>query len=208
MRIQLQMTTPSGIVEESVRVLRAGSGGISGTEMSGTRARSSAPVRVEPPPVAEDPTERPPSVGKIFVPPVRKSNAPVETDVIEPPQLNFASSSSLPQVKLPKVDVRVPLPVQTALAAPVVVPPVALTDLAVYIPLAWRTPDVAGREVSVKVHVDNQGRVASVDAGKLSPRLAAAIADAAKRWRFNPATASGKAVPSEMTIHLRFPANR
>lgn len=62
--------------------------------------------------------------------------------------------------------------------------------------------------VPVNVNVDVNGRVTSAAAlqklpSSLAP-LARAAEMAAKRWRFRPATVSGRPVPSEVTISFRF----
>jgi hypothetical protein len=223
-RIQLQMTTPQGFVQDMVRVVRVGNSTAPGGAESVSRSRTFTPVGsttvaaspVSVSPAADEPAATPaPSAGKIFVPPARKQNAGAEPALVEaPPPLTFASSS-LAQPSLPKLEVRAPSPAPAAPAksvvAPVksvVVPPMPLSNLEVYIPPAARTADISGREVSLKVYVDNEGRIARIEPGQLSPRIALAVADAAKHWRFQPATASGKPVPSELTIHLKFPARR
>jgi protein TonB len=224
-RIQLQMTTPDGFVQDMIRVLRVGRSSAAGAEENVSRARtvttvaastssSSAPPVEEPitaAPIAASPAAATtaPVAGRVFVPPAaRRQNTSVEPAVIEPPpQLTFASSA-LTQPSLPKLEVRAPSPSPSAPVKSVVAPPVPLGNLAVYVPPAARTADIAGREISVKVHVDSQGRIARIEPGQLSPRVVLAVTDAAKRWRFKPATASGKPVPSELIIHLKFPARR
>ena len=63
-----------------------------------------------------------------------------------------------------------------------------------------------GGIVQVRVKIDAQGAVseAKVIGDAANPALEWAALDAAKRWRFKPASRNGRAVPSEVTIPFRF----
>lgn len=208
-RIQLQFITPTGTVEDRVRVIQAGSAEEDNNRVSRSRVESSDTLgrRDTPMPRPAQPDNerpRPRSVRKIFVPPTPKAKAPSEVAVMEVPQLTLARL--VPPPSAPKVDVLLPSPAPNTATARIVTPPVALGNPVFYVPPTLRTQSMAGKVVSVKLYLDKDGFATQVDTPQLAPRLSALINDTVRRWRFKPATSGGKRVPSEMIIYLKFPA--
>lgn len=102
-----------------------------------------------------------------------------------------------------------PAPARVAATAP------PLSDAAAFVPprpIEQMTPETTtfGKfaRISVKVGIDDTGRVISADllqnGTPEDPSLAGIAVSAAKRWRFHPATLNGMPVPSDYTIAFAF----
>jgi hypothetical protein len=68
------------------------------------------------------------------------------------------------------------------------------------------TQDVAEHAVDLKVTVEKDGSISTTEliSNQDNPRLVALAAEAASRWRFEPAKLREKPIPSEVILHFRF----
>ncbi|MGA2736425.1 MAG: TonB family protein [Bryobacteraceae bacterium] len=64
--------------------------------------------------------------------------------------------------------------------------------------------DADGRQVDVKVFIDQSGGVSRAQVLTKGADLSAAALSAARQWQFTPARKHDKPVPSEMVLHFRF----
>jgi protein TonB len=222
--IRLEIMTPDDrVIRESIRILQGGAKSDS-TERNAIRAeqerrpesRTTTAARAEEPEIVEETVRR-----QFVPPPVRPPSLPAGT-------AQFASapdvkplSSSAPAVPVQTVAaIRPPVeavkqmpaqtpPAQTAVAKPpVIVPPKALRQSPALVPRPIRQVMTQDVLIEVKLSLDERGSIVGASAppqpDPLRSHLAKIALDAARAWKFSPASRDGKGVPSEFVISFRF----
>lgn len=58
--------------------------------------------------------------------------------------------------------------------------------------------------VVLRLRIDKEGRVAKADVLNGDPRLIQAAVDAARKWRYKPATLGGQVIESESIVNINF----
>jgi TonB family protein len=186
-----------------------------------TRTRSEAPVSevVLPPPSgkAEDreppgtlrlePTNQPPPVSAA----VQKTPEPSgEAQAVKPPQAPAVKPSQTAAVKLPQAAVPESPAANLRTQAPSVSdykPPVATRQVTPVLANNVKRMLLRDTAISVKLRVDANGDVVSAESATgsgLTGFLGKAAEEAARSWRFRPATSGGKPLPADYTVTFIF----
>jgi protein TonB len=85
----------------------------------------------------------------------------------------------------------------------VVEPPVKIKDVAPVYPEIAKVANVEGT-VTIQAHIDKTGYVTGTSVIQSVPLLNQAALDAVKEWQYRPQTVNGKAVPSVVTVNVKF----
>ena len=213
--IQLAVTTPTGVVTESFRIIRP-------EEMPNHSASSPPDRSVKPQQAAPEPAPEPiPAVkaSKPFsAPPVAKNTPAPPTPLNEPPVLS--SNPNHPASPVPFVTGQIgapPLPKPTSPATPAPLPPqasaaayhppVPLSQVMPAFPEALRPLAFKPIVVSIKVAIDRNGKVVQAEplpqesAHKL---FVTSAVRAAQAWKFQPARRGDEPVASESVLRFTF----
>jgi hypothetical protein len=198
--IQLTVTTPTGAVAESVRVI--------GSEESPTPSLATSQPK---------PPDKPVQVtraSKTFTaPPVTAHTQSSLQALTEPPTLNNSlehpayPASVAPAVPAPTAPVP-PAAKPTAAAPPITTtPPVAIRQIAPTFPEELRPMAFKPTLVSIRVAIDENGKVLKAEPlpqQNVHKLFVSEAVRAAMLWKFQPARRGDKPVPSESVLNFSF----
>lgn len=85
----------------------------------------------------------------------------------------------------------------------VVEPPVKIKDVPPVYPEIAKAANVEGT-VTIQAHIDTAGYVTGTSVIQSVPLLNQAALDAVKAWQYRPQTVNGRAVPSVVTVNVKF----